>query len=77
MDLSIPLGGIQEADSAFNSAATSISQNSLSQPAGRGDSVDLSTAVVNLLQAKLSFIANVKVAGVEDNLTRNEINLLG
>jgi hypothetical protein len=79
MDLSIPLDGIQRAETALNSAAVSISQGSLgiAQPNGRGDSVDLSTAVVNLLQSKLSFLANTKVASVEDNLTRSEISLLG
>jgi len=78
MDLSIPLGGIRNAEAAFDSNARSIVQGSLN--AGRssaGDSVDLSTAVVGLLSSNLAFTANVKAASLEDNLTRNEISLLG
>jgi hypothetical protein len=83
MDLSIPLAGIQKADTAFDSAARSITDTSLGiqlpsigHPGG-GDSVDLSTAVVNLLSSTLSFEANVKVASLEDNLTKNELSVLG
>jgi len=77
MDLSIPLGGIQNAEAAFDSNARSIIQDSVGVASPHGDSVDLSTAVVGLLSSNLSFMANVKVAGIEDNLTQNEISLLG
>ncbi len=78
MDLSIPLGGIQNAEASFNANARSIVQGSLGAGgAAAGDSVDLSTAVVGLLSSSLSFQANVKVASVEDNLTQNQFSLLG
>jgi hypothetical protein len=76
MDLSIPLSGMQTASAAFDSAARSITQASVSAPSGPGDSADLSSAVVGLLAAKLSFFANEKVASIEDNLTKNEISVL-
>jgi len=77
MDLSIPLGGIQNAEAAFDSNARSIVQDSVGVASPHGDSVDLSTAVVGLLASSLSFTANVKAASVEDNLTQNQFSLLG
>lgn len=84
MDLSIPLAGMQSAGVAFDSAAQSITRASnggqptqLGNAASQGDSADLSTAVAGLLKSKLDFIANEKVALVEDNLTKGSISVLG
>ena len=80
MDLSIPVGGIQTASAAFDSAARSIAQafNGNSTPSsGGGDSVDLSTAVAGLLASKTAFLANEQVALVEDSLTRTSFSVLG
>jgi hypothetical protein len=77
MDLSIPLEGIQNASTSFDSAARSIVQDSLGGSSPHGDSVNLSSAVVSLLSAQSSFTANVKVASIEDNLTKSTFSVLG
>lgn len=84
MDLSIPLGGMQTADAAFDSAAQSITRafsggppTALGNAPNQGDTAELSDAVAGLLASKLNFMANEKAAIVEDNLTKSTISVLG
>ena len=84
MDLSIPLAGGQTADAAFDSAAQAITQafnggqpTQLGNASNQGDTVELSTAVAGLLKSKLDFIANEKVAIVENSTTRSALSVLG
>jgi flagellar hook protein FlgE len=83
MDLSIPVNGMQQAEGAFNSSATSImrafqgSTTTGGSAPTSGDTVDLSTAVTGLVTSKQDFQANVKVAQVEDSLTKSLFSLLG
>ncbi len=73
MDLSISLFGLQSAAAPFDSAAKCISQafSGIKQTrpgaaTNQGDSVELSTAVGGLLNSKFDFVANEKVALVEN-----------
>ena len=83
MNLSIPVEGMQQAENSFNSSASSITkafQGNNTAPGGgatSGDTVDLSTAVTGLITSKQEFLANVKVAQVEDNLTKSLFSLMG
>ena len=48
------------------------------QPAApQSDSVDLSSAAVNLLQGKDTFDANTKVVHVADEMAKQTINMMG
>ena len=85
MDLSIPVSGMQAASTAFDAAAGGIARSSLSgsnsstqnAPTAPADSSDLSTSAVALLQAKLGFEANVRVAKVEDEMDKSTFSVLG
>jgi hypothetical protein len=88
MDFSIALAGIQSASAHFDAAATALVQtaNSGYAPPGStaaapttitGDSADLSTAVVSLLNAQRSFSANIATAIVEDNLNQSTFSIAG
>jgi flagellar hook protein FlgE len=82
MNLYIPVEGIRQAEASFNSSAASITRafqgnttaNSSGSPSN--DTVDLSSAVTGVITAKQDFLANVKVAQVEDNLTQSSFSLL-
>lgn len=82
MDLSMPLTGMQNAETAFETAASGITQafSGYSQPPSGttpADSVDLSTQVVNLLNSKNEFSANVHVAALENDLNQSTFSILG
>lgn len=61
--------GIQRAEGQFNQAASNIAQ-SASSPTPQGDTVDLSTQAVALIQAKNSFEANTAALKVGDEMTQ-------
>ena len=85
MDFSIPLGGMQAESAAFDAAARGIlhsflpgsnsSAGSLHRTAA--DSLDLSASAVALLQAKVGFEGNAKLATVEDEIEKNTLSILG
>ena len=70
IDFSAPLSGMMQAETSVNQIATR-----LAQPAG--DSVDLSTEMVSLMQAENSFAGNVKVAQSEDQMTQGALSIVG
>jgi flagellar basal body rod protein FlgG len=69
IDFSTPLAGMMRAETTVNQIATR-----LAQPAG--DSVDLSTEMVSLMQAQNSYATNVKIAQTEDQMTQSALSLL-
>jgi hypothetical protein len=84
MDFSIPVAGRQTADAAFDSVANAVTQafnggqpTKLGDASNQGDSADLSSAVAALLKSKVDFIANEKLAIVEDSLTKSTLSVLG
>ena len=72
IDFSTPLAGMERATTSLNQTASKIAN--ISTP---GDSVDLSTEMVNLIQARNGFESNTKVLQVEDEMTKNLFNLIG
>ena len=85
MDFSIPLGGMQAESTAFDAAAHRIAHSVLSgsnSSAGTShstaaDSLDLSASAVALLQAKVGFEANARVATVESEMEQSTFSILG
>jgi flagellar hook-associated protein FlgK len=72
------LQGLQSAESQFNTAASRIAQWPQTQTAPTtapaGDTVDLSTEAVNLLQAKNDFDVNTKVIKIADQMDLTLLN---
>jgi flagellar hook protein FlgE len=65
------LQGMQRAENQFNQAAQNIAQGPVSTSAGpEGDTVDLSSQAVALIQAKNSFEANTAALKVGDEMTQ-------
>jgi hypothetical protein len=73
IDFSTPLAGLNAATASLNKVA----ENVASYGGNAGDSVDLSSNAVALLQAKNDFVANLKVAQTEDQLTKSTLSILG
>ncbi len=71
IDFSTPLSGMERASSEVNKVATKVA--ALGTP---GDTVDLSTETVNLLQAKNDFAANAKVVSAEDRMTKSVLDIV-
>lgn len=74
IDFSIPLAGLNQAETKLNQTASRISKVGLTP---EGDSVDLSAEMVSLIEARNAFAANTKVIKTEDQVTQNLFNLLG
>jgi flagellar hook protein FlgE len=72
IDLSVPLAGLDGAASSVNRTASKVAK--VSEP---GDSVDLSTEMVSLIQARNSFDTNTKVIQTEDEMTKSLLNIVG
>jgi flagellar basal body rod protein FlgG len=49
----------------------------IAQPATAADTVDLSTEMVSLMQARADFEANTKGLKTEDQMTRAALDLIG
>ena len=71
IDFSIPLAGIHAAESSLNRTAAQIAQFGFPG----GDSVNLSSEAVALIEARNSFAANVNVVRTEDQITTALLNL--
>jgi flagellar hook protein FlgE len=69
IDFSTPLSGMMQAERTVNQVATRVAQ-----PAS--DSIDISSEMVSLLQAKNEMTMNVKVAQTEDQMTETALNIL-
>lgn len=72
IDFSTPLAGLERATTSLNQTASKIAN--LSTP---GDTVDLSTEVVSLLQSKNDFESNTKVLQTENEMTKSLLNMIG
>ena len=71
---SIALGGLEQASARFDKAASQLSNAASPQS---GDSVDLSTAAVELLTARNQFSANLKTVRVADDMEQALLNGMG
>jgi flagellar basal body rod protein FlgG len=72
IDFSNPLAGMERATTSLNQTASKIAKGSTP-----GDSVDLSTDVVSLIQARNSFESNTKVLQTEDEMTKRMLDIIG
>ena len=85
MDFSIPLGGMQVESTAFDAATRGIAHSFLPGSEGSAgsshsmaaDSLDQSRSEVALLQAKVGFEANARLATVEDEAEQSTFSILG
>jgi flagellar basal body rod protein FlgG len=68
---SAALSGLNQAQATFENAAKRIGSAGLP-----GDSVDLTAAAVDLIQAKNDFEANLKSLTVADELDKSAIDLV-
>jgi flagellar hook protein FlgE len=71
IDFSIPLAGMNAAESNVNRTAAQVAQFGFSG----GDTVDLSSEAVALIEARNSFAANASVVRTEDQMTGRLLNL--
>jgi len=72
IDFSTPLAGLDRATTSLNQTASKIAN--LSTP---GDTVDLSSEVVSLIQSRNDFDANTKVLQTQDEMTQSLLNIIG
>jgi len=72
IDFSTPLAGMERASSNVDKIAAKV--GGLGFP---GDTVDLSSEMVDLLQSKNDFEANANVLRTEDQMTKNVLDVLG
>lgn len=71
------LAGINNAESRLNSAAFALSGGSVGVEGAAGiDTVNLSGAIVDMIQARNGAAASVKVARVEQDVEKSVLNLL-
>jgi flagellar basal body rod protein FlgC len=79
--LSIALAGLQAANTLFEQAAAGVVRAATppaSPDAAAGaDTVDLSTAMVSLLQSRTSMEANVRAFQTADEMTQRVLDVLG
>jgi flagellar basal body rod protein FlgG len=73
IDFSAPLARINAAESSLNQTAAKVAQYGF---AGGSDSVDLSSGMVALLQARSSVASNVNVAHAEDQMMQSLLNIV-
>ncbi len=72
---SASLEGLSKASDRVQQAASAIAQSA--DPSSGGDVVDLSTAIVGLLQGKNDFAANIKAIQAQDEIQQTTLNLFG
>jgi hypothetical protein len=71
-DLSIPLAGITRASERVDSAASHIARATAPpDEAAPGDVVELTPAMVALLEARTDYLANIKAAHVVDETNQS------
>lgn len=84
--LSTALDGMSRAASSFDAAAARIArtgQSANNAPGAAstatpdGDTVNLSSSVVSLLEARNNFAANTKTFAVTDQMTKAALNMVG
>ena len=71
------LEGMQASETQLDTTAARIASYPFAvPPANTGDTLDLSTDMVNLLQARDNFAADVKVAQTADEMQESTISML-
>jgi flagellar hook protein FlgE len=73
--MSTALSGMQQAQGTLEKTAQRIALAGTNQ--APGDSVDLSTEMVNLIGARQQFSTNARVAHVADKMQKSLIDMMG
>lgn len=73
-DLQIPLTGMNSAATSLDRTAVKIAK---SADPSSGDQLDLSDSVIQMLQSRTDFSANVTVAQTFDQMQRSVLNIFG
>jgi flagellar hook protein FlgE len=76
VNLTTPLQGMQQAADRFQASAERIARMPSSATTPPEDTLDLSTEMINLLESRNQFAANVKTAKVGDDMTKAMLDLL-
>jgi flagellar basal body rod protein FlgG len=74
IDFSVPTSGLDRATSSLNQTAAAIAKTGFT---ASGDSVELSTEMVSLMQARRDFEANTSTIRTEDDMTKSLLNAIG
>lgn len=79
---SIPIQGMSRASADFDRAASSVARASLPAQSTQKetlpqDTIELSTSMVDLLQAKNNYSANTKTVHVMDEMNRTLLDMVG
>ena len=77
IDFQIPLSGMNSASASLDRAAGKIADAADPSGATASDSMDLSAEMVQLMEARNNFSANVKVAQTYDEMSRSLLNIVG
>jgi len=77
IDLQTPLAGMNRASASVNRAAVRIAAAPFPQGDSAGDSFNLSTEMVALMEGRTSFEANVNVAQTETQMSKSVLDILG
>ncbi|HUI80161.1 MAG TPA: flagellar basal body rod C-terminal domain-containing protein [Bryobacteraceae bacterium] len=70
------LQGLDAAEGKLDQTANRISRASVAGTGAAGDSVDLSTEMVNLLTAKQAYEVNLKSLQVGNEITKHTLDIL-
>jgi hypothetical protein len=70
VDLTIPLAGLNRASANLDAAASRIAQAPLSTEEPPPDTIELSPAMVAMLEARNDYIANLRSAKTMDEIER-------
>ncbi len=73
IDFSAPMSGLDRATSSVNQAAA-IAKTGFT---ASGDSVELSSEMVSLMQGRQDFEAGTKVIHTEDEMTKSLLDVIG
>lgn len=75
--LAVPLEGIRRAETQIDTSARRIAHSFVSSSSSGGDTVDLSTETVALMQNKRVAEANMKALQSMDEVQKKLIDILG
>ena len=75
--LNTPLQGLARAEASFDRAAGNVSKSSLAGPQSAQDQVSLSDAIVELLNSRNDYEANLKSLKTSYEMTKKLLDILG
>ena len=77
MDLTIPLAGLNRASENLDSAASRIARDTVPTDEPPSDVIELSPAMIAMLEARNDYVANLRSAETMDETSRTLTDLFG